>query len=50
MRNKYKIFIGRSEGKRKFGRPRQRWENNIKVGRKENGGTVHTVLTGQAKD
>jgi hypothetical protein len=31
MRNVYKIFIGKPEGKRPRGRPRRRWEDNIKI-------------------
>jgi hypothetical protein len=27
-RNEYNISIGKPEGKRPFGRPRRRWENN----------------------
>jgi hypothetical protein len=27
----YRVLIGRSEGKRPLGRPRRRWENNIKM-------------------
>jgi hypothetical protein len=26
MRNAYKIFVAKSEGKRLFGRPRRRWK------------------------
>jgi hypothetical protein len=29
MRYSYKILVGKPEGKRSFGRPRWRWENNI---------------------
>jgi hypothetical protein len=29
MRNAYNISVGKPEGKRPFGRPRRRWENNI---------------------
>jgi hypothetical protein len=29
MRNAYKIFIKKPEGKRPCGRPRHRWEDNI---------------------
>jgi hypothetical protein len=28
----YRILIGRPEGKRTLGRPRRRWEDNIKMG------------------
>lgn len=30
-RGAYSVFMGRSEGKRPLGRPRRRWENNIKI-------------------
>jgi hypothetical protein len=31
-RSVYRILVGRPEGKRPLGRPRCRWENNIKLG------------------
>jgi hypothetical protein len=34
-RGVYRILIGRSEGKRPLGRPRRRWENNIKMDLRE---------------
>ena len=30
-RSVYTVFVGKPEGKRPLGRPRCRWENNIKV-------------------
>jgi hypothetical protein len=27
----YRILVGKSEGKRPLGRPRRRWEDNIKI-------------------
>jgi hypothetical protein len=30
-RGAYRVFVERPEGKRPLGRPRRRWENNIKV-------------------
>jgi hypothetical protein len=30
-RGAYRVFVERPEGKRPLGRPRPRWENNIKV-------------------
>jgi hypothetical protein len=30
-RNAYRILVGKPEGKRPLGRPRHRWENNIKM-------------------
>jgi hypothetical protein len=28
----YRVLVGRPEGKRQLGRPRRRWEDNIKMG------------------
>jgi len=36
-RGTYRVLVGRSEGKRPFGRPRQRWEDNITVNLQEVG-------------
>jgi hypothetical protein len=30
-RNAYRILVGNPEGKRRLGRPRRRWVNNIKM-------------------
>jgi len=30
-RGVYRVLVGKSEGKRSLGRPRRRWENNIKM-------------------
>jgi len=30
-RGLYRVLVGKPEGKRPFGRPRRRWENNIKM-------------------
>jgi hypothetical protein len=35
MRNAYKILVGKSEGKRPFGRSRYRWEDNIRMDPRE---------------
>jgi hypothetical protein len=35
MRNEYKILARKPEGKRSLGRPRHRWENDIKMKFKE---------------
>jgi hypothetical protein len=35
MRNAYKIFVGEFEGRRLLGRPRRKWEDNIKLGLRE---------------
>jgi hypothetical protein len=30
-KNSYRILVGKPEGKRPFGRPRRRWEDNIEM-------------------
>jgi hypothetical protein len=37
VRGAYKILVGRSEGRRPLGRPRRRWEDNIKMNLREIG-------------
>jgi hypothetical protein len=34
----YRVLVGKSEEKRPLGRPRSRWEDNIKMGLQEFGG------------
>jgi hypothetical protein len=36
-RNAYRILLGKPEGKRPPGRPRYKWEDNIKIGLRWNG-------------
>jgi hypothetical protein len=36
-RNVYRILVGKPEGKRRLGRPRRRWEGNIKMDLREIG-------------
>jgi hypothetical protein len=36
-RNAYRISLGKPEGKRPLGRPRRRWEDNIRMDLKEIG-------------
>jgi hypothetical protein len=36
-RGVYGVLVGRPEGKRPLGRPRRRWENNIKMDLREIG-------------
>ena len=31
-RSAYRVLVGKCEGKRPLGRPRRRWEDNIKMG------------------
>jgi hypothetical protein len=37
VRNAYRIFVGKPEGKRPLGRLRRRWEDNIKMELRETG-------------
>jgi hypothetical protein len=37
-----KVLVGKPEGKRPLGRPRRRWEDNIKINLQEVGGIVGT--------
>jgi hypothetical protein len=34
-RNAYRILVGKPEGKRPLGRPRRRWEDNIRMDLRE---------------
>ena len=36
-RNAYRVLVGKPEGKRLLGRPRRRWEDNIKMDLREVG-------------
>ena len=33
----YRVLVGKAEGRRPLGRPRRRWENNIKMALQEVG-------------
>jgi hypothetical protein len=37
MRNAYNVLVGKSEEKRPLGRPRRRWEDNIRMDLRETG-------------
>jgi hypothetical protein len=47
IRNAYNILVGKPEGNRSVGRPRSRWEDNIRIDIAETGweavGWVHLV-------
>jgi hypothetical protein len=36
-RNACRILVGKPEGKRQLGRPRRRWEDNVKMNLREKG-------------
>ena len=38
----YRVLVGKPEGKRPLGRPRRRWEDNIKMDLQEVRGVVET--------
>jgi len=42
MKNAYKTFVGKSDGKRPLQTPRRRWKDNIRMDLKEIGGKVWT--------
>jgi len=37
-RGVYRVLVGKPEGRRRLGRPRRRWEDNIKIDLQEVGG------------
>ena len=39
-RGVYRVLVGKPEGKRPLGRPKRRWEDNIKMDLQEVGGAV----------
>jgi hypothetical protein len=51
MRSAYKILVGKPEGKRPLGRPKRRWEDNIKMNlRKINFEDVDLIHLAQDRD
>ena len=48
-RNAYRVLVGKPEGKRPLGRPRRRWEDNIKMNLREVG-CDHGVCIDLAED
>jgi hypothetical protein len=51
VRGAYNILVGRPEGRRPLGRPRRRWENNIKMDLREIGfGDVDWVHLAQDRN
>jgi hypothetical protein len=50
-REVYRVLVGKPEGKRPLGRPRRRWEDNIKVDLHEVGcGGMDTIELAQDRD
>jgi hypothetical protein len=51
VKGAYNILVGRPEGRRPLGRPRRRWEDNIKMDRREMGfGDVDWIHWAQDRD
>ena len=47
----YRVLVGKPEGKRPLGRPRRRWEDNIKMDLQEVGGGCEDWMElGQDRD
>jgi hypothetical protein len=44
-RSVYRVLVGKPEGKRQMGRPRRRWEDNIKADLQEVGCGLLTGLS-----
>jgi len=50
-RGVYRVLVGKPEGKRPFGRPRRRWEDNIKMDLQEVGcGVMDWIELAQYRD
>jgi hypothetical protein len=50
-RGMYSVLVGKPEGKRRLGRPRHRWEDNIKVDLQEVGcGGMDWIELAQYRD
>jgi hypothetical protein len=49
-RGAYKILVGRPEGRRPLGRPRRRWEDNIKIDPQEVGWGMGWTELAQDRD
>jgi hypothetical protein len=49
-RNAHRVLVGNPEGKRPLGRPRQRWEDNIKIVRELGWGGMDWIHLAQDRD
>jgi hypothetical protein len=49
-RGAYRILVGRPEGRRSLGRPRRRWEDNIKMDVQDVGWGMDCVELAQNRD
>jgi len=49
-RGVHRVLVGKPEGKRPLGRPRRRWDDNIKMDLRELGGDGDLMVLAQDKD
>ena len=49
-RGVHRVLVGKPEGKRPFGRPRRRWEDNIEIDLQEVGGGGDWMDLAQDRD
>jgi len=49
-RGVYRVLVGKPEGMRPLGRPRRRWEDNIKIDLREVGGVGDWMELAQDRD
>ena len=49
-RGVYRVLVGKPEGKRPLGRPRRRWEDNIKMDLQEVGWGMEWIELAQDRD
>ena len=49
-RGVHRVLVGKPEGKRLLGRPRHRWEDNIKMALQEVGGGGYWMQLAQDRD
>ena len=49
-RGVYRVLVGKPAGKRLLGRPRRRWEDNIKMDLKEADGVMDWIELAQDRD
>jgi hypothetical protein len=49
-RDAYRILVGRPEGRRPLGKPRRRWEDNIKMDLQEVGWGIDWIALAQDRD
>jgi len=50
MRSAYSVLVGKPEGKTPLGRPRRRWENNIKMDLQKAGWVMDWIALAQNRN